>query len=76
MSQVQLLGLGQRGSSLTDEPEGWPEPASHTFLAFAKTQGSPSLQLLIQDAWYCPRFCISQQLWAMLMLPVHGPHAE
>lgn len=35
VSEVQLLGLGQWGSSLTDEPEGWPEPASHTFLAFA-----------------------------------------
>lgn len=36
----------------------------------------PSVQVLIQDVQYCPRFCFSHQLWATLMLLVHGPHAE
>ena len=39
--QVQRLGLGQWGSSLTDEPEDWLEPASHTFLAFARLRDLP-----------------------------------
>ena len=38
--QVQLLGLGQWGSSLTDEPEAWLEPL-HTFLAFARLRDLP-----------------------------------
>lgn len=39
--------------------------------------GISSLQLLIQDTMYCPRFCISQQLLAYAAdAAVHGPHAE
>ena len=36
----------------------------------------PSVQGLIQDVLYCPRFCVSHQLRVMLVLLVNGPHAE